>query len=293
MASPSDVRRLTSAHRTAQVQRAGTVAALVMAYYATKVDPQDRVQVERWLALMLPRILSASEASARLAATYATNLRLMELPGSPRMSYDIAPGSVAEQIRTSLAVVGPQSYLNKVAEIDRLDLSPTSRAAMMREAKATSAKRAAAATLRHVQSGGRATLLDTVRRDSTVVAWVRVTRAKPCFFCAVLASRGPVFESDSFDISDSLFEGPGDVKVHDQCQCSLKPVRDRRNDPLVADTEKFTDMWARWGAGGTRPSGNADTGALLRFRRGYEHWLKTGEFLDWDVVASTETFRAR
>lgn len=294
MATTSDVRALTNAHRAAQVKRAAAISALVMAYYSTRVDPGSPAEVERWLSLMVPRVLKGSEASGRLAAAYATNLRLMELPSERRMAYDTAPGSIEEQVRRSLVVVGPQSYLNKASEIDRLDISPSARAAMMREAKSTTAKAAAAATLRHVQSGGRATLLDSVRQDTTVIGWVRVTRDKPCFFCAVLASRGPVFEGDSFELSNTLFEGPGEVKVHDQCQCSLKPIRDRRNDPLVADTEKFSDMWTRWGAGGTRPSGaSVDTGALLRFRRGYEHWLKTGEFLDWATVASTEAFRSR
>lgn len=294
MATATEIRTLTQAHRNTQVNTSTKLAALAMAYYATKVNPSMPAQVEQWLALFLPRILAGSETSARLAAAYATNLRLMEMPAERRIEVETRPGSIEQQIRTSLITVGPQSYANKLTQIRDLDVAPQQRAALMREAKVSSSKRVAAATMRHVQSGGRETLIGHARDDRTVLGWVRVTRGEPCFFCAMLASRGLVFADDSFEFSNAQFEGAGEFKVHDECRCTLKPVRDRKTDPLLADVKKFEDMWTRWGAGGTRPSGaDVDTGAALRFRRGYDHWLKTGAFLDWDVVANSESFRAR
>lgn len=294
MATRTEVRRLARAHRADQVKRAAVIAALVAAYYRARVDPEDPSSVEAWVEAMVPRILQGSKAGARASATYAGQLRRLEVPKEPRLTLEPLDGSVASQISTSLLVVGPRDYLAKRAEIERLDIAPREVEGLLREAKEVTARKVAASTVRHAQSGGRATLIGATRQDSTVIGWVRVTRDKPCFFCAMLASRGVVYAEDSFDLSDSSFRGAGEFKVHDECQCSLKPVRDRKEDPLVADSEKFADMWKAWGAGGTVPSGErVDTRAALRFRRGYDHWLKTGEMLNWDVVASTERFRAR
>jgi len=294
MATATEVRRFVQAHRADQVKRAAVIAALVAAYYRSRVDPEDPTSVDRWVEVMLPRILGGSRTGARTAATYASNLRRLELPEERRLTFEPLDGSVAEQVSSSLLAVGPRDYLAKRTEILSRETDERQITALLREAKEVTATKVAAAAVRHTQSGGRATLVGAAQADSTVVGWVRVTRAKPCFFCAMLASRGVVYDEDSFEISNSLFEGAGEFKVHDQCQCSLKPVRDRKNDPLVKDVEPFEDMWARWGAGGTMPSGDRmDTRAVLRFRRGYEHWLKTGQYLEWETVASTERFLSR
>lgn len=288
MATQTEVRQLTQTHRTSQVTRAAALAAVLAAFYRSKVDPSNPQQVEDWLDVFVPRILKGSSTGARLALRYAQELRTLEVPTAPKITLEPLDGSVAEQVRSSLRVVGPQDYFDKLATIDRLDVDPQQRDALIRDAKEVTAMKVAASTLRHVQSGGRATLIDQRNQDTTVIGWVRVTRATPCFFCAALASRGPVFDDNSFESSDPRFatsELSGDVKVHDGCQCSIKPLRNRKTDPIAQDMAKFEDLWAEWGAGGGD--------AMLRFRRGYEHWVKTGEKLPWNVVNDRELFRAR
>ncbi len=275
----SDVTNLTTAYRTTQVQRAALIATLVAAYYRSKVDPSDPVAVERWLDLMIPRILRRHDEVADAAAKYATTLRSLEVPG-PRISFEPSVGAVAEQVKTSLMVVGPGDYLNKMKQIERLDVTPAQARALTVEAKQVTARKIAASTVRHVQNGGRQTLIDATKSDASALGYVRVTRDKPCYFCAMLASRGLVFADDSVVSSDARFTGDGTAKVHDECQCTMKPVYTRKGDPFLDATKKFTDMWTEWGAGGGGPE------AVRRFRRGYDRWLKDGTILTFDDVAA-------
>lgn len=278
MATETDVRRLTTAYRTAQVRRAAVIATLVAAYYRSKVNPEDPAAVERWLDLMVPKVLGRHDEVSRMAAKYATTLRALEVPDAPRIDFTPSDGAVAEQIRTSLAVVGPSDYMNKMRQVEKLNVSETQARALMKDAKETTARKIAASTVRHVQNGGRQTLIDAAQSDHLALGYVRVTKDKPCYFCAMLASRGLIFAEDSFDASDPRFIGPGSAKVHDSCQCSMKPVYVKETDPFFKETEKFTSMWTDWGAGGGGPM------AVTRFRRGYERWLKDGTILTWDEV---------
>jgi hypothetical protein len=168
-----------------------------------------------------------------------------------------------------------------MSDIKSLDVGPQQERALIAEAKQITTKKLAAATLRHAQTGSRQTIHDNAEQDRTALGWVRVTKDDPCFFCAMLASRGlryRAFKEGSFDLSNANFTGDGDAKVHDNCGCSLKPVF-TTNDPAVARTAPFGEMWGMWGAGG---GGDA----ALRFRRGYEHFRATGEYLTWDQVSS-------
>lgn len=285
MTVASDAAALTSAYRRAQVRRAATIAALVAAYYRTKVVVDDPSSVEAWLALWLPRLEREHDTTARQAALFGNKLRTLEVAGAPEFSFEPSVGATPEQIRTSLMVVGPQAFRRKMTQIERIDkVTPTQKRALIAEAKQETATAIAASAVRHVQNGGRQTLIDNALRDRTSLGYVRVTKDKPCFFCAMLASRGKVFEEDSFADSDPRFIGPGNVKVHDSCQCTMKPVY-RSDDENMKRAKEFEDLWQTWGAGGGD--------ALTRFRRGYEHWAKTGEKLDWEVVNDLEKFRAR
>jgi len=179
-------------------------------------------------------------------------------------------------VAKSLMAVGPGDYLNKMRQIDTLDLPPAAARAMRAEAKQVTEGKLAQAAVRHAQAGGRQTIHNNSERDRVCLGYVRVTRANPCFFCAMLASRGlqyRAYTEGAFDASDARFTGDGNAKVHDKCGCCLKAVY-ADNDPLVEKTEEFADLWARWGAGGGD--------ATLRFRRGYEHWRATGEYLTWE-----------
>lgn len=277
-AQAAQVGTLTAAFKAQQNRDAARVAALVALYYRTKVDVEDPESVNAWLAIVVPRLISGSDSGARRAAAYFDVLRRVEVPTAPRYAAVPSLGVVDAGVAKSLMAVGPGDYMNKAKVIRQLDVSPQQERALLAEAKQVTEGKLAQAAVRHAQAGGRQTVYDNSERDRVALGWVRVTRPQPCWFCAMLASRGlqyRAFKEGSFDASDAQFTGDGNAKVHDKCGCSLKPVW-TTNDPLVEKTEAFADLWARWGAGGGD--------AALRFRRGYEHWQKTGEYLSWETA---------
>jgi len=264
---------LTARFKAEQNRQAARYAALVALYYQSRVNVEDPSSIEAWLELMIPRIIRSSDDGADSAARFFATVRRLEVPDAEPFLPTPAKGVIDAGVRKSLLTVGPYAYTNKARQIDRLDVGPQQRRAMLAEAKQETTKALISATVRHVQAGGRETIKDASEQDRVALGWVRVTREDPCFFCAMLASRGlsyRAFSKDSFDQSDPRFTGNGDAKVHDNCGCSLKPVY-ANNDPLVDKTKAFADMWSMWGAGGGD--------AALRFRRGYDHLRKTGEYL--------------
>lgn len=267
---------LTAAFKAQQNREAARIAALVALYYRQRVQVEDPSSVKRWLDTVIPRLINASDSGARKAVTYFDVLRRLEVPAADRFVAVPSLGTVDAGVAKSLMAVGPGDYLNKARVIRTLEVGPQQQRAMLAEAKQVTTANLAQAAVRHAQAGGRQTVFDNSARDEVALGWVRVTRENPCFFCAMLASRGlqyRSFKEGSFDMSDARFTGDGNAKVHDKCGCSLKPVY-TTNDPLVDKTEVFADLWSRWGAGGGD--------ATLRFRRGYEHYQRTGEYLTFE-----------
>lgn len=119
--------------------------------------------------------------------------------------------------------------------------------------------------------------LDAAKAARDAIGFARVTDSDPCYFCAVLASQGAVFLSqDAFDVSNSkireankwrkerrAFLGDGPAKVHDHCQCQLRPVY-RKSDGMDKRAKKFLKQWE------TLTEGLGGKEAMSAFRRGYK-----------------------
>jgi hypothetical protein len=101
---------------------------------------------------------------------------------------------------------------------------------------------ASGSATRHVLNGARDATLELIKADAVAVGYIRVTAANPCAFCAMLASRGPVYHDASFAESDPRFEGPGTVKVHDNCACTVKAVFSRAAQ-WPGRAAEFRQMW--------------------------------------------------
>lgn len=265
----SDAATLTRSFKRSQNRRAALIAALVSLYFRSKVKIEDPQAVDRFLELMVPKILEEHDSLSESAALYGNRLRKIEVPDTT-VDFEFQPirSITEEQIRESLLAVGVNSYLKKVSTIREMDpkqFDAGTKAAMIREADRVASERVASAVARHVQNGPRRTIEDNVKQDPLTIGFVRVTKAKPCFFCAMLASRGldgGLYQQDSFDLSDPRFIGTGNAKVHDGCGCSLKPVYTRA-DEILAENQKFTDMWYDF-------AGDGDSDPLTNFRRNYE-----------------------
>lgn len=270
---------LTLAFKAQENREAAKVAALIALYYSKRVDPTSLESVDNWLDLVIPSLIRRSDAGANSASRFFTIMRQIELGvNAPTFNSLPALGIIDPGVRKSLLAVGPYDYMNKASEIRSLDIGPQQKRAMLVEAKQATTKALGASSLRHAQAGSRQTIYDNAARDQVALGYIRVTKEDPCYFCQALASRGlryRAFGEGSFDMSNARFSGDGDAKVHDNCGCSLKAVYSKE-DAAIVRNQTAADQWARWGAGGGD--------AMLRFRRGYEHLQKTGEYLDFDVA---------
>jgi len=257
---------LTEAYRRVEGTAADKIAAIVAAYYLQKVDPMSLASVNRWLDIVVPALIRTSDDSARRAAAYFLGIRGIEAPGSPLYSPVIATGTVDQGVRESLLAMGPYNYANKMKANGGKRLSSKEQLII--------ANNLAAATLRHAQAGGRQTIFENSAKDRTALAYVRVTKAEPCFFCVMLQGRFEwrPFSEDSFEASNSRFTGAGDAKVHDNCHCSLKPIYSR-DDKYAKDALEAAELWGLWGIGKGKE-------AINNFRQGYNHWRETGS-KDW------------
>jgi hypothetical protein len=80
------------------------------------------------------------------------------------------------------------------------------------DARRAALTRTSGSVTRQVLTGGRETLLRTIAEDRQALGWGRVTDGNPCPFCALLASRGPVYKEDTVDF-----------EAHDHCTCAAMP----------------------------------------------------------------------
>jgi hypothetical protein len=272
---------LTAAHKAAQDRiGAATVLAAVKLWPLLSADDIDGT-TQRWLTVMLRLIRRQRDASARTAADYATVYRRLVVPGAEAFVPTPLGEINEEQVTNSLLFMGPRSFRKALEEQARRDAevarpqAPTFAAPLgvplrapakaplptgIEEKLVASMARAAQ---RHAANGGRDTIDDVIRRDKRVLGWERVTGAKPCFWCAMLASRGPVYRRDSFAASDPRFTGPGNHKVHDGCGCGLRIVYDE-GERVTGRAKEFQDLWI------SAAKGKSGAKAVLAFRRAYE-----------------------
>lgn len=84
--------------------------------------------------------------------------------------------------------------------------------------------------VREVFRNARNTVVSYTRSDSRAVGYARVTDGDPCRFCAMLATRGPIYSQNSVDFPS-----------HSKCGCSGEPVYN--NWSYTPQTEKLAQDW--------------------------------------------------
>jgi len=140
-----------------------------------------------------------------------------------------------------LVTVGPSYRDRKLQEID-----PARQAREVDQERAAISSIAAAqvaATVAYAaKDGARRAVEQAVELDRAVQAWLRITGADPCAFCAMLASRGPVYKSAQ-NAGANLEAG---VEYHPNCNCTIVPaftVQDWRADPAHASAVEAEALW--------------------------------------------------
>lgn len=237
MASTSAGRQLTEQHRLRQLgvraAAARDILRLMAAYDLSDID-------RSWLAIapgMEAVVREYHRQSAGVAAGYYQAYRTAEaVPGPPALRLADPPDP--ETLAYSLGFYGrvaPKQMIQKG----------------VRDVAAKTTTLMVGGATRHVLDGGRGTLIGSAKADERTVGWARVTAAKPCSFCAMLAGRGAVYK-----------EATVGFQAHDTCACTAEPVY-RRDAPLPGRAEEFRSLYDKHASGASDP--------VNAFRRAYEH----------------------
>lgn len=257
MATPESL-AVAAAYQQSQTALSDATARIVLGYWAATMGSAEhsalRAAADKWLALAIPIILRARVQSSQLGQAFYRATRRLELPNEPSFNTPAVPELDRAVLTSSLWVTGPHEAVDLGKAIDQI-LSPER------------VKQIEGSVVRHTQDGGRAAVDAAYQADPKVVGYYRIEDSDPCYFCAMLMSRGVVFKQDSFEPSDVRFFGPGEAKVHDHCGGSLAPAFDL--DPYPGDTFKYHQMWesGKWDAASNR-KGEPDV--VLGWRQFYD-----------------------
>jgi hypothetical protein len=227
MAATTEARRLTEAHRLAQLDVAAeTVMAMNDAWRI--LDPLDLDgTTPRWLRPASQIISHHRNASAGISSNYLGAFKALETGVDSGLTLLLADPLPLEQLVTSMVVTGPAKVRQALAAGKSLDEA-------MELASATSS----ASAMRHALNGGRDTTIRTVEGDQHAVGWARVTSEKPCAFCAMLASRGPAYRGQG-----------AAFRAHDRCRCSAEPIY-RPDAAWPAGSRRWERLWQEAKAAG-------------------------------------------
>lgn len=151
---------------------------------------------------------------------------------TPRPPEELA----TERIRAALVATGLAGTLRSLRLRQPLRLAKDNGFVLMSGAAA-----------RLALEGGRQTIIGSVQADGLVTGWIRTTSGDPCAFCAMLASRGPVYKESTVGF-----------QAHDHCSCVPEPYHSGSEWPEA--NQQFRDQWNEVTAG------KGGTDALNAFR---------------------------
>lgn len=258
---------LDSAYRAALARTSKDVLRVLSVWW-TSLDPQDLSgTAQPWLTRSTAAILVGQNRSIELTDAYAQQVRRLSIPGATPFTPPAPRPLSAERIRTSLIYTGISETARDLSALQKSVEQDEDRDSAQRTVEGGQKRvmldglaRASGSAIRYVTTAGRDQMEDIVRADKVALGWARNTKPGCCYFCAMLASRGPVYKEDSFELSNEMFEGIGNQKVHDNCGCGLRPLYG--DDPLPDRVEALEDLWK---ASSSAPGKDA----LNKFRYAY------------------------
>lgn len=240
-----------------QAQRYRRVQALLAAQMARDVlrvwrDLMNPANVDAtWPAVraaLMPIVRQARERSAVLArAAYVDARRAAGVPEDgfdPEGPLELAIG----RLEASLDVTGPVEFKKAIAA----GKTPE-------QAMDAAAVRMVGSTQYLALEGGRSVMKQSIEADEQATGYARVTDNDPCHWCAMLASRGPVYKT-ARTAGDPR---QGGDRYHDHCGCVAVPSF-TLNEPFVGAAERLYDDWLRV----TRGTGGRN--AVNTWRRWWE-----------------------
>jgi hypothetical protein len=213
MASTAEGRELTQAHQAAQIQVGARAESEAFALW-DRLDINDLDgSLPYWLASTTIAVNRRMRDSQQLAATYLDEYRIAEL-GAATAIVLAAPDETARALR----LAGP-------ARVKRLIGAGMGAA----EAYNAALTKFGGIVRRQTMMGGRLTVARTAGHDRRAVGWRRVTDGNPCAFCAMLASRGPVYKDAA---------SADGIQYHAHCGCTAEPAYSYDWKP-TADEDRY------------------------------------------------------
>jgi len=223
-------------HRRLQLAlRARAIGELLAAWRLFEGDIESW---RRFLVVALPVVMARRRDSAGLALAHVRERAAEE--GIALEGLRLPEPPPAEALERSLGATG---------------LAGTWRAlsvgASLEAARQVGFARLAMAAGRHVMDGGREAVLGAASASERRIRWRRVAAPSACAFCAMLASRGPVYAS-----------GTVDFPAHDGCACTAEPA-------FEGDlTRQEVELRAQWREATAGLSGEEALRAFRRARSG-------------------------
>lgn len=247
MALTAQAAALTEAHQVQQNQNGALVAYVVAQLWLRSIDLNDiSGSAANLVERLIPLIRQRRDTSAIYARAYYTAFRRLEVKGGDGFALPALTTLDLPTLTTSLRVTGEVALKKRIGALPKTDvgpdLQPRIHPSFLQAALEETANDISGAATRHAMNGGRDEIQSALTADPVALGFIRVTDSDPCFFCAMLASRGPVYDDDSFDESDPRFIGAGTHKVHDHCGCGIEPIFDRKTK-WPGRAKEFEDDW--------------------------------------------------
>ena len=243
--------------RTEAPQTYRRIQALMAARLAQRV-------LQVWRELMNPAKIDASWPAVRAALAPIVLQAREESAALAQASYLHARGDagvvdegfrpegplplLVDRLEAALDVTGPVEFKRAIAA----GKTP-------QQAMDAAAVRMVGSTQYLALEGGRQAMQRSIAADEQATGWSRVTDADPCAWCAMLASRGPVYKS----AQTAGDPRQGGNRYHDHCACQAWPAF-TLDEPFIGIAEKLYDDWLR------ETRGRGGKHAVNAFRRWWE-----------------------
>lgn len=243
--------------RTEAPQAYRRIQALMAARLAQQV-------LQVWRELMNPAKIDASWPAVRAALAPIVRQARDQSAALAQTSYLAARGDarvedggfrpegplplLADRLEAALDVTGPVEFKRAIAA----GKTP-------QQAMDAAAVRMVGSTQYLALEGGRQAMQRSIAADSEATGWSRVTDTDPCAWCAMLASRGPVYKS----AQTAGDPRQGGNRYHDHCACQAWPAF-THDEPFIGIAENLYDDWLR------ETRGRGGKHAVNAFRRWWE-----------------------
>lgn len=213
---------LSRAHMAQQVRDVAAVQAALSVAFDRAIQPADLdTSFPTFLRYAVTLITAARSRGTLSADRFYASARLLADLGAT-VPDALPPVLDLDSARTALEVNGPIKIKQQIGK------------GVEAAAATTSAKKTTLAVAKRlVLASSRDRLVSLTHADKDALGWARVTDGKPCHFCAMLVSRGPVYSENT-----ARFE------AHNGCGCNARPVfRGASDRGWSEDAAAYRDLW--------------------------------------------------